>query len=95
LLPNYEAALQAAWDEKHASDGIAAVREQLAATVAARLGVQRQDQATDFHFGTVDAGVHGRVCVRSGASDSVFTVRVPHDRVVEFARLLATFGHLP
>ena len=33
LLPNYEAALHAAWDEKHASDGIAAAREQLAATV--------------------------------------------------------------
>ncbi|WP_173139131.1 hypothetical protein [Kibdelosporangium persicum] len=57
--------------------------------------MQRQDQATDFHFGTVDVGVHGRVCVRPGASDSVFTVRVPHDRVAEFARLLATFGHLP
>jgi hypothetical protein len=56
--------------------------------------VQRRDEATDFHFGTVDAGVHGRVCVRSGASDSVFTVYVPHYRVAEFARLLATFGQL-
>ena len=95
LLPSPEAALHAAWADKHASDGIAAAREQLASTVAARLGVQRRDQATDFHFGTVDAGVHGRVCVRPGASDSLFTVRVPHDRVAEFARLLATFGHLP
>lgn len=59
---------------KHACDGIAAAREQLAATIAARLGVRRRDQAADFHFDAVDAGVHGRVCVRPGASDSVFTL---------------------
>lgn len=92
LLPDYQAALSAAWDAKHASEATAAAREQLAATVAASLGVQRDMPDTDFHFGTVDVGVHGRVSVRPGTSDSVFTVHVPHDRVAEFARLLNTFG---
>lgn len=94
LLPDYEAARTAAWDEKHASDSTIAAREQLAATVAAHLGVQRRTQDTDVHFGTVDAGVRGRVCVRSGTADSVFTVHIPHDRVADFALLLDTFGHL-
>jgi hypothetical protein len=86
-------ALAAAWDDKHASDGTTAAREQLAATVAAHLGMQRQDHATDFHFDTLDAGIHGRVRVRSGTCESVFTVHVPHDRVTDCARLLGTSGH--
>jgi hypothetical protein len=94
LLPDYQTALTAARNAKQASDGIAVAREQFAAIVATRLGVQCSDQDTDFDFGTVDEGVHGRVCVRSGACDSRFRVYVPHDRVTEFARLFVTFGRL-
>jgi len=44
LLPNSQAALTAAWGNKHASDATAAAHEQLTATVAANLGAQRRNQ---------------------------------------------------
>ena len=91
LLPGYQHALKVAQEKKQISDAIDAAREKLAATVTASLPEGSCVYAGSIYFGSVDAGLSGRVDI--GDSDSIFNINVPRDLVADFARMLTGFCH--
>lgn len=96
LLPGYYAILAAVRENHRAHAAQTAAQSSLACALAAVLrGCVADHDPGRVHFDHPDTDQHGDVHVPHGARSATFTVQLPSDRAVEFARLMTALHSDP
>lgn len=91
LLPTYREVLERGKEAKRKSDERKSAQAVFTRNLADEVGVTPTGRDGHIEFGQWQAGVNGKVDVPTGDFHVDFTVRVPHTKALEFARILGEF----